>query len=312
MGWNNMKILFFGTPHFAEIVFQKLLNSKHKIVGLVARADKPAGRGKKVISPNIVHIAKSNGIQIFQPEKLKEVLDDFREIDCDIFVTASYGKILPKELLDLHLCVNVHPSLLPKYRGATPIQSALLNGDEVTGVSIMKTEIGMDDGDIFMQKQVKILPEDDYISLEEKLAKISSEMLLETLEKIENGTAKRQKQDESHATFVKMIKKEDGLLDFSMKTQTLVNKVRAYCADPVAYFFLGEERIKVYKSTAFENDIDYPQKNVGEILCTKKRFLIQAKDGIFEILKCQAPGGKVLDACSFLNGYRFKTMVVNA
>ena len=229
-------------------------------------------------------------------------------MDYDLAVTASYDKILPKSFLDLKPCINVHPSMLPKYRGATPIQSALLNGDTMTGVSIMKTEVGMDDGDIFVQKEVEILPEDDYVSLLDKLAKVGLDLLIETLHKIENGNAIRTPQDDSKATFVKLIQKEDALLDFSMSAQSLVNKVRAFCENPVAFFHLGEDRIKVYKAKVANMSTDAP---VGQIISTKKHFQIQAADGVFEILKCQASGGKVMDASSFLNGYRFKTMAVS-
>lgn len=298
-----MKILFFGTPKFAEIVLEGIMQ-KHQIVGVVCQNDKPSGRGNKLKSPDIVTFAKNHNIPVFQFERLKEHIDDFKKIDCDLFVTASYGKILPKSLLDFRPCINVHPSLLPKYRGATPIQTALLNGDEVTGVTIMKTEVGMDDGDIYLQKEVEISPEEDYVSLSGRLAKISVQMLLQVLDEIQNGTAKRTKQDDSKATFVKMIEKADAELDFSQKTRDLVNKVRAFCGDPVAFFWLGDDRIKVYKANVADMSISAP---VGSVLSTKKRFLLQASDGVFEVLKCQAPGGKVLDANVFLNGYHFKS-----
>ena len=303
-----MKVLFFGTPKFAEIVLQGLLQSEFEVVGVVCQNDKPAGRGKKMVSPHIVDIARENGLEVYQFEKISAHIDEFKAIDYDIAVTASYGKILPKAFLDIKPCINVHPSLLPKYRGATPIQSALLNGDKLTAVTIMKTEVGMDDGDIFIQENVEILDEDDYTSLQEKLANVGTRLLLETLRKIENGTATRTKQDDSKATYVKLIQKEDALLDFSLPVETLVNKTRALCENPVAYFFLGEDRIKVYKAKVADMN---SCANVGEVIPNKKRFLIQAKEGVFEILKCQAPGGKVLDAASFLNGYRFKTTVVS-
>ena len=324
-----MKILFFGTPLFAEIVLQELLKSKHKVVGVVARADKPSGRGNKMTSPKIVELAKENKIEVFQFEKLNEHLDEFRKIDCDIFVTASYGKILSKSLLEICPCINVHPSLLPKYRGATPIQNALLCGDKVTGVSIMKTEVGMDDGDIFVSKKVEILPEDDYNTLLPRLARIGAELLIGVLDKIQEvgfDNVKRKKQNNADATFVKPISKEEGLLDFSQSAESLVNKVKAFVDSPVAYFFLGDERIKVFKASVFEEDkncqnfTENLQKNMekckkndnfGEILQTKKRFLIQTGCGIFEVLKCQAAGGKVLDSASFLNGYHFKTTKAN-
>lgn len=304
-----MKILFFGTPYFAEVVLKGMLDNGFDVVGVVCQNDKPAGRGKKMVSPAIVDFARSKEIPVYQFEKLSEHIEDFKAIGYDLAVTASYGKFLPKSLLAINPCINVHPSMLPKYRGATPIQSALLNGDVMTGVTVMKTEIGMDDGDIFVQKEVEILPEDDYVSLQERLSNVGVELLVETLHKIENGTAVRTAQDHDKATFVKLIEKEDGLLDFSQPAQNLVNKVRAFVESPVAYLFLGEDRIKVYKAkvaTDIEADVA-----VGEVVPHKKRFLIKAQDGIFEILKCQAPGGKALDANVFLNGYRFKTMVVS-
>lgn len=301
-----MKILFFGTPKFAEIILDGLLEKGFDVVGVVCQNDKPAGRGNKIQTPHIVEFAKERNIAVYQFEKLSLHIDDFKKIDYDLAVTASYGKFLPKALLDLHPCINVHPSMLPKYRGATPIQTALLNGDNMTGVSIMETGVGMDDGDIFVQKEVEILPEDDYSTLIEKLALVGLELLAQTLKKIENGTAKKVPQDEKNATFVKLIQKEDALLDFSKSAESQVNKVRAFCEDPVAFFFLGDDRIKVYKARVAE---DFGGED-GQVIPNKKRFLIKTSNGVFEILKCQMQGGKVLDAKSFLNGYRFKTLVV--
>lgn len=304
-----MKILFFGTPQFSQIVFQGLIKAGHDVVGVVCRADKPSGRGKDVSVGALASMAKEKNIPIYQYEKLKEHIEDFKAIDADIFVTASYGKILPKELLELKMCVNVHPSLLPKYRGATPIQNALLNGDKVTGVSIMKTEVGMDDGDVFLQEECEILQEDDYNSLLVKLADLGVELLLRVLDDISKGKAKRTVQEHAKATFVKPIEKEDALLVFSHDAEKLVNMVRAYAGGPVAFFNLGEDRIRVLKAKV-ATDIQ-ADAEIGEIIPNKKRFLIKAANGIFEVLRCQNSGGRVLDARDFLNGYRFKTMVVN-
>ena len=302
-----MKILFFGTPLFAEIVLKKLLE-KHEVVGIVCQPDKPANRGKTMQSPNIVNIAKSLNISVYQFEKLKDHIEDFKKIKCDLFVTASYGKILPKEVLDLKMCINVHPSMLPKYRGGTPIQSALLNGDKVTGVTIMQTAVGMDDGDIILQKEVEIEKEEDYNSLMPRLAEIGGNLLLDAIEKIESGTAIFQKQDDSKATFVKLIKKEDGLLDFNETAESLVNKVRAYVEFPVAFFNIGDERIKVYKAEAVEG---FENLEIGEIYTSKKEFVVKAKDKGFKILKCQVSGGKVLDVKDFLNGHKIEDKKVN-
>ena len=295
--------MFFGTPYFAEVVLKKLVE-KHMVVGVVCQNDKPANRGKKLVSPNIKTLAESLGIKVFQFERLLDNLEEIKSVDCDIFVTASYGKILPKEVLDLKMCINVHPSMLPKYRGATPIQTALLNGDNLTGVTIMKTDVGMDDGDIIEQREVEILKEDDYLSLMPKLAEIGGDLLLEALSKIENKTAKFVKQNDDEATFTKLIKKEDALLDFNESADVLVNKVRAYVENPTAYFFLGEDRIKVYKAKVEKGDM--PNVNIGDVVTVnKKMFLIKTGEGTFSILRCQAPGGKVLDVADFLNGYRF-------
>lgn len=298
-----MKVLFFGTPLFSEIVLEKLIE-KHEVVGVVCQPDKPAGRGKKLVSPNIKLLAEERGIKVYQFEKLKENLDVINNINPDIFVTASYGKILPKALLDMKLCINVHPSMLPKYRGATPIQMALLNGDKKTGVTIMKTDVGMDDGDIILQKEVEILDEDDYNSLMPKLADVGAKLLLQALEEVENKTVKFTKQDDSKATFTKLIQKEDALLDFNESAENLVNKVRAYVENPTAYFYLGDDRIKVYKAKVEAGDL--PNVGIGDVVTVnKKMFLIKTGKDTLSILKCQASGGKVLDVKDFLNGYRF-------
>lgn len=302
-----MKILFFGTPRFAEIILEGLIKSDFQVVGVVCQNDKRAGRGNKLASPNIVSLAKSFDLPVFQFENIKEHIEDFKHINYDLAVTASYGKILPKEFLQIKECINVHPSLLPKYRGATPIQTAILNGDNITGVSIMKTEVGMDDGDIYAQAQCEILPEDDYTSLHDKLAVLGLKLLLQTINDIKNGRAKREKQDPSKATFVKLIKKEDALLDFTQSAKSIVNKVRAFVENPVAYLTLNNDRIKIYKARCTHMGIC---ANVGEILMDKKRFLIQAVDDVVEVLECQNAGGKRLLAKDFLNGYRFKTRQV--
>lgn len=355
-----MKILFFGTPKFAEIVLDGLLKSTHKVVGVVCQTDKPSGRGKVLQSPHIVEIAKQNNLQVLQYDCLKDHLDDFARVDADIFVTASYGKILPKGLLDQKLCINVHPSLLPKYRGATPIQSAILAGDTITGVSIMKTEVGMDDGDIFTQEAVKILPDEDYNSLMPRLAEVGLRLLLQTLQNIENGTATRTPQNEKDATFVRPIEKADALLDFQQPAGKLCCKVRAFVENPTAFFCIGGQRIKVFKARVLNEDEenslkalahdqanniarnaakdsahdfskgiakDITPKNMafsdnsflaggsflpGEIIFNKKRFLVQTGSDVLEILRCQAAGGKVLDAGAFLNGFRFFKMAVDA
>ena len=194
--------------------------------------------------------------------------------------------------------------MLPKYRGATPIQTALLNGDKRTGVSIMKTDVGMDNGDILLQREVEIYDEDDYNTLMPRLAEVGAELLLQALSEIENKTANFIKQEDKKATFTKLIKKEDALLDFNKSAEELVNQVRAYVENPTAYFFLGEDRIKVYKAKVEKENLE--NAKIGEVVIeNKKKFLIKTGKDVFSILKCQASGGKVLNVKDFLNGYRF-------
>lgn len=304
-----MKILFFGTPKFAEMIFNGLLENGFDVVGVVCQTDKPAGRGHKMISPHIVSVAREKGVNVYQFDKISTHIEDFKNIDFDYAVTASYGKILPKNFLDLFPCINVHPSLLPRYRGATPVQTALLNGDEKTGVTIMKTDVGVDDGDIYVQEEVEILPEENFITLGEKVAKIANRLLAETLHKIENGTQILVPQSDNGIVLCKMIKKEDAKLDFNKDASVLVNMVRAYVENPGAFFLLGDDRIKVFSAKVCELSSDKNAK-IGEIIPMKNRFIIKAKNGFFEILECQCSGGKRMKASDFVNGYHFVTRVV--
>lgn len=299
-----MKVLFLGTPLFAQIVLDYIIKSKHEVVGVICQPDKPSGRGMKLISPEIKHFAEANGIKVYQFEKVRKSIEDIKAIDYDIALTASYGQILPQTFLDIKPCINVHPSLLPKYRGATPIQTAILNGDNETGVTIMRTEAGVDCGDIILQKKVQIPQDIYYNEFMIKLAHIGGEMAVKALDLIESGQDKWVKQDHDSATFVKMIKKIDGFLDFSKSADEIVNKVRALGELISCYITIGGENIKVYKAQKVDYDI---LKNEKDILCIRKRFIIQCKDGAVEILRCQAPNGKILDARDFLNGYKFKS-----
>ena len=295
-----MKILFLGTSDFSQIVLEEILKSKHKVLAVVCQPDRPSGRGHKFIAPKIKEFAQQKGIKVFQFDKVSEHIDEVFE-GVDVAVTASFGQILSREFINKKMCLNVHPSKLPTYRGPTPLQTALLNGDKMTAVSIQKMEYEVDSGDIILCEDVEIGGNDTMSSLTEKTAKIGGELVVKALDMIENKSVKFTKQDASKATFTKMIKKEDGFLDFGESAEKLVNKIRALGENPGCYFFVGQDRIKVQKAKVFEEKTG----NTGDILIKNKKFLVKAKDNFVEIERCQAPNGKVLDAKDFLNGYKF-------
>ena len=302
-----MKVLFLGSSEFSIGVLEKLVNSKHKIVGVICQPDRPSGRGHKLVAPEIKEYAQNLGIKVLQFEKVNQNIDQIFSLDFDIFVTASFGQIISREFLSKKMGLNVHPSKLPKYRGATPLQTALLNGDSETSVSIQKMEYEVDSGDIILCEELKIEEEDTFSTLSKKASKIGGELLVKSLDLIENGTVKFYPQDSSQATFTRMIKKEDGLLDFNSTAKELVNKVRALGENPGCYFFIGEDRIKVGK-LAICSDFEL---KIGEIKVINRQFLIGTREGCVKVLKCQIPNGKMIDVKDFLNGYKFKDSMVN-
>lgn len=296
-----MKILFLGTPLFAKLVLERLHLSRHEIVAVITQPDRPCGRGHKIKASEVKEYAIENNIPVYTFESVNRSMEEIKKFDYDYALTASFGQILSQEFLSYRPCLNVHPSLLPKYRGATPIQSALLNGDEVTGVTIMKMVREVDAGDILLQAQYKLQEEDTTDILMEKLGALGGEMAVDAFDMIESGKAKFTPQDGSKAIFVKLITKEDGLLDFSNNAEKLVNRVRALGGKPGCYFTLGEDTIKV--SALKDVSSEFAGKP-NEIIAAKKRFVIGCQNGAVEVLSCQAPSGKMLLARDFLNGYK--------
>lgn len=300
-----MKIVFLGTPNFARIVLEKLTKSHHKVVAVVCSVDKEQGRGKKLTMPEAKVFAQKNNIPVFQFSKIRfEGVETLKNLGADIFVTAAFGQILSQEILNIapYGVINVHGSLLPKYRGASPVQTALLMGEKVTGVTIMKTFVGIDDGDILSKKEVEILDDDNSETLMEKLAVIGGELLVETLDKIENGTAEYKPQDHTQATFTKMLKKENSFLNFSLSAESLHNFVRAYNPNPSAHFVFGGDVFKVLKTAVY--NLPAPAGKEGEVVISssKQGLVVACKDGFLEIVILQAQNGKVMSAKSYLNG----------
>ncbi len=292
-----MKILFLGSPNFAKTVLESLVQDGHDIVAVICQPDRPADRGGKIHMPEAKIFALENGIKVLQFEKVNQHIDEVKKLKFDVFVTASFGQILSSEFLALGLGLNVHPSLLPKLRGATPIQTALMQNLESTGVTIQRMVKEMDAGEILKQQEVPIAGDDDYASLEKKLAEVACRLLKKALEKVEDGSAEFKPQI-GEPTFTKLIKKEDGFLDFAKSAKQLFGKVRALSHNPGCYFFLDGNRIKVTKAAAVACDCQ-----LKTVLPGKKRLLIGCNEGALEILELVAPSGKRMSGAAFLNGY---------
>lgn len=303
-----MKILFLGSPYFAVKILEKLLKSRHKVVAVVTQSDKPSGRGQKLMPTQVKVFAKEKGIAVYSFDKLSQHLDEIKKIDYDIAVTASFGQILNEKFLSIAPCINVHPSLLPKYRGATPIQSALLSGDKVTGVSIMEVVRAVDAGDVIAQKQVKIEEDDDYTTLQEKLADVGGDMLVEVLDLFALGQVKTFKQDDDKATFCRKLEKSDAFLDLNKTASEIVNQSRALCEMGV-FLLVDGQRLKV--SEVKNVSKDFQNLKIGEVAPVKGRIILGCSDGAVEIGKCLSKNGKMVPAKDFLNGFSFEGKKIN-
>ncbi len=310
-----MKVIFLGTQEFSCICLEYILKSKHKVVAVVTQPDKPSGRGHKLVEPKIKAIAKQNNIPVYQFEKIRrDGVEDLKKIDADIMVTASYGQILSQEIIDIcpHKIINVHASLLPKYRGASPIQYALMNGDKVTGVTIMRTEAGIDTGDMLISSKVQIDDDDNFETLTQKLAHEGGQLAVKALDMIQEGNVVWIPQNEKEATFTKMIKIEDTILDFNKSAKQLVNLTRALSPNLGAKFNIGEITYKVFKLSETILQLQVPNGTIIES-SPKKGLVIKCQNGAVEVEELQAPGGKIMTAKSFLNGKKIETgIIVNA
>ena len=294
-----MKILFLGSSRFSKIVLQKLFLNNVDISAVITQPDKPSGRGHKLMPTEVKQFALANNIDVYTFDKVRLHMEEIKKIDYDVAVVASFGQILPQEFLDYKLAINVHPSLLPKYRGATPIQSAILNGDKVTGVTIMKVAKEVDAGDIILQRDFALNGE-YYLELEERLAILGGEMTIEVLKSIEDGSVKFSPQDNSKAVLVSKIGKEDGKLDFSQTATQIVNRVRALAEEIGCFMVLENKIIKVYKACDVSDKFSVEQ---NKIMQNKKNFVVGCKDGAVEILACQAPSGKMVSGRDYINGH---------
>ncbi len=301
-----MRILFMGTGAFAVPSLKALLSSRHEVIGVVTQPDRPAGRGRQLRVSPVKEVALEAGLPIYQPEKVRseDFVEQVRRIAPDAIVVASFGQIIPKAILDIPRLgdINVHSSLLPKYRGAAPIHYALFNGDAVTGVTTMLMDPGLDTGPILLQCEVEILPEDDEGSLESRLAEVGAELLLETLDGIEQGTITPKPQDNSQATLAPSVKREECEIRWTDAAFAVCGRVRGCSPRPGAYTMWQGAPLKVWWCTPFETG---PSGEPGEVLDVNAQgIVVQTGTGPVLITEVQPENKKRMSAAEFARGYR--------
>ena len=316
-----MKVVLLASD-IAMPVFKKLVESKYEVVAVVCQPDKPNGRNNKVEFSEVKKFALSQNIKVLQYNKIRlEGVEDIKNLAPDFLLCAAYGQIISQELIDIpkYPTLNVHPSLLPKYRGPSPIITPILNGDRKTGVAIMEMVYDFDAGPIYALNEVEIKENETAGELSERLFSLGGDMLLKVMDDVAQGIAIKQEQDHESATYCKMVKKEMAKLDFFKSCETLNQMVRAYNPTPVAYFEYDGSAFKVYKSeiaiegsSKYANICTYLERNNfenGEIVFSKAKpfgLVIKCENGFFIPSIIQAPGGKIMDIKSYLNGKSFE------
>ncbi len=302
-----MKIVFMGTPDFAVSSLDSLVKAGHEILGVFTQPDRPKGRGNKVVPPPVKQYAAEHGLDVYQPLSFKKgddaqaAMETLHRLSPEIIVVAAYGRILPKEVLELpkYGCINVHGSLLPAYRGAGPVQWCLINGEKQTGVTIMQMGEGLDTGDMIDKVTVDIGADETADELMDRLAAAGGELLCRVIDDIGQGRAKAEPQDDSLSNYAPMITKDMAELDLSMTAQEVHNRIRGLSSNPGAYIMLGERRIKVYKSTLDTRKFALPAGSVGD----KDTFTMVCGDGYgVTFTEVQAIGGKRMKTADFLRG----------
>ena len=308
-----MNIVFMGTPDFAKESLAAIEKAGHTILAVVTNVDKPKGRGMKLQASEVKQYALEKNVSIYQPEKVRNnvaFIEEIKNLEPDVICVVAYGKILPKEILEIpkYGCINVHASLLPKYRGAAPIQWAILNGDKITGITTMYMDQGMDTGDIILKEEVLIEENETTGELWSKLAKKGGELLVETLDQIEKGTAPRRKQEENF-TLAPMISKEIAKIDWDIKTaEEIKNLVRGLNPIMGAYTYLKGKKIKFWSVTVIAED-EMKIENIesiknGTVIYSnpKEGIFIKTKNGILKVLEIQGENAKKMPVQDFLRG----------
>jgi len=304
-----MNLVFCGTPQFAVPTLEKLIQSGFAIKLVVTQPDRPRGRGMEVIAPPVKQLAQRHGIPIAQPEKIKsnpEFRSQLEAIRPEAIVVVAYGRIIPQWMIDLPPLgnINLHASLLPKYRGAAPIQWAIANGETVTGATTMRIDAGLDTGDMLLRRELTIADDDTAVALAPRLAEIGAELMVETLRGLQSGTIHPQPQDDSQATLALLLKKEDGLIDFSRSAREIYNRLRGFQPWPGAFTSFRGKALNVW----WAKPVAAALLKVGELHVQNNRLLVGCSEGsALEMLEVQPEGKRRISAAEFINGYQPKS-----
>lgn len=304
-----MKIIFMGTPEFSVGTLEALIAAGHEVTLAVTQPDKPKGRGKAMQFSPVKETAMKHGIPVFQPRRVREpeCIEALRHYEADVIVVIAFGQILPKEILEMtrYGCINVHASLLPKYRGAAPIQWAVINGEKVSGVTTMQMDEGLDTGDMILKTEVVLDPKETGGSLHDKLAEAGAALCVETLKAIEDGTATFTKQGESLTAYARMLDKKLGQIDWKLPAEETERLIRGLNPWPSAYTEWNKKTMKLWDAEVTDGDSGLEPGTVARV--TKEAFWVQTGAGMLKVLSLQIPGKKRMDTGAFLRGYPLKT-----
>lgn len=302
-----MKLVFCGTPHFAVPSLERLVAAGFNVQLVVCQPDRPQGRGMELAAPPVKQAAQKFGLPVVQPEKIRkneEFQKQLTDLHPDAIVVVAYGRIIPAWMLHLPPMgnINVHASLLPKYRGAAPIQWAIANGETMTGVTTMLLDEGLDTGDILLKRQMPIAPDDTAATLAPRLAELGADLLVETLMELQRGILEPVPQDDSLATLAPLLKKEDGLVDFSSRARDIHNRLRGFQPWPGAYLHFRGKNLKIIAARVCDSE---PQLSPGELRVSDDKLLAGCGSGtVLELLQVQPEGKKAMSASEFISGYR--------
>ena len=302
----KLRIIFAGTPDFAARHLDALLTSGHQIVGVFTQPDRPAGRGKKLMPSPVKVLAEQHSLPVFQPASLRPEENQklVAELQADVMVVVAYGLILPKAVLDMPRlgCINVHGSLLPRWRGAAPIQRALWAGDSETGVTIMQMDVGLDTGDMLYKLSCPITKADTSATLYDKLAELGPQGLIETLQQLADSSIRAEVQDETHVTYAEKLSKEEARMDWSLSAAQLERCIRAFNPWPMSWMMIEDQPVKIWKASVIHGQ---PQAEPGTILAASKQGIeVATAEGILNLEILQPAGKKAMSAQDLLNSRR--------
>lgn len=302
----TLRIIFAGTPDFAARHLDALLSSGHNVVGVFTQPDRPAGRGKKLMPGPVKALAEEHGLPVFQPASLRpeENQQLVADLNADVMVVVAYGLILPKAVLGMPRlgCINVHGSLLPRWRGAAPIQRSLWAGDAETGVTIMKMDVGLDTGDMLYKLSCPITPEDTSATLYDKLAELGPQGLIKTLEQLAEATAKPEVQDEALVTYAEKLSKDEALLDWALPAAQLERCIRAFNPWPMSWMVIDDQPVKVWKASVIESHVQAAPGTIVE--ANKQGIQVATAEGILNLESLQPAGKKAMSVQDLLNSRR--------